>query len=241
MSVRAEDGVSAERAEETSPGERSLGRSLGRSQPKSLSPGLDLLSTKLAVDLQSMTAATVEERIPAALQALADAWGADSMLVALVDGAAATFSKVYAGRSTFSACNPDVLKDRPLDEFPWLKARLDHLRLLEIRDTASPSSAQREDAERLAGFNIGAALYVGFHIRGRLAGVLGVWSAAPNPEWSAEQQLALKLLGASCTSGLERIELSEVLANVQERDRLVTATANDGLWDYDVRENSMYL
>src|SRR5688572_31661550 len=26
----------------------------------------------------------------------------------------------------------------------------------------------------------------------------------------------------------------------QERDRLVTNTANDGLWDYDVRENSMY-
>src|SRR6187455_2893343 len=185
MSARAEDGTSVERADETS----SSDRPFGRSQSKSLSPGLDLLSTKVAVDLQSMTAATVEERIPAALQALTEAWGADSMLVALVDATAATFSNVYAGRSTFSGCNPDLLKDRPLEEFPWLKARLDHLRLLEIRDTASPTAAQCEDAQRLAGFNVGAALYVGFHIRGQLAGILGVWSAVPNPEWSAEQQL----------------------------------------------------
>jgi hypothetical protein len=95
MSARAEDGASVERAGETS----SSDRSFGRSQNKSLSPGLDLLSTKVAVDLQSMTAATVEERIPAALQALTDAWGADSMLVAIVDATAATFSKVYGGRA----------------------------------------------------------------------------------------------------------------------------------------------
>jgi diguanylate cyclase (GGDEF)-like protein/PAS domain S-box-containing protein len=235
MSARVEDGTSAERGDET-PSDPPL----GRSQPKSLSPGLDLLCTKVAVDLQSMTAGAVGERIPSALQGLTDAWGVDSMFVALVNAAGAAFDKIYAGRATFSACNPDVLKGRPLDEFPWLKARLDHLRLLEIKDTANPSAAQRVDAERLAGLNVGAVLFVGFHIRGRLGGVLGVWSAAPNPGWSAELQLALKLLGASCASGLERIELSEVLADVQERDRLVTATANDGLWDYDVRENSMY-
>src|SRR5688572_27306886 len=104
MSARAEDGTSVERADETPPSDRSL----GRSQTKSLSPGLDLLSTKLAVDLQSMTAGTAEQRIPAALQALTEAWGADSMLVALVDTTAAAFNTVYAGRSTFSACNPDV-------------------------------------------------------------------------------------------------------------------------------------
>ena len=44
----------------------------------------------------------------------------------------------------------------------------------------------------------------------------------------------------SCASGLERIQLQEDLFTVQERDRLMTSTANDGLWDYDVRDNSMY-
>ena len=196
MSARVEEGASTDRRDEA-PGDD---RPLGRSQAKSLSPDLDLLCTKVAVDLQSLAAATVGERVPAALQALTEAWGADSIFVALVDESAVAFSTVYAGRSTFSACNPDVLKDRPLDEFPWLKVRLEHLRLLEIRDTANPSSTQRDDAERLAALNVGAALYVGFNIRGRLGGVLGVWSAVPNPEWPGEFQLALKLIGARCAS-----------------------------------------
>jgi diguanylate cyclase (GGDEF)-like protein/PAS domain S-box-containing protein len=228
MSARAEDDVL--------PAERLLGR-LQNPAPR---PGLELICTKVAVDLQSVTAATVAERLPVCFQALTEAWGVDSVFAALFDDTSSTFETVYAGRSTFSACNPEVLKGRRLEEFPWLKSRLGHLRLLEIGDTSNASQARHVDAERLASLNVGAVLFVGFNIRGRLGGALGVWSAAPNPEWPVEMQLALKLLGASCASGLERVELAEVLADVQERDRLVTNTANDGLWDYDVRENSTY-
>jgi diguanylate cyclase (GGDEF)-like protein/PAS domain S-box-containing protein len=236
MSARIEDGTSAVRADEVPFNERSTSRPLSRAH----GPGLDLTCTKVAVDFQSITPETAAERIASGLQALTDSCGADSVFVALVDESATTFKKVYAGRSAFSACNPEVLEGRSLDELPWIKARLDHLRLLEIRDTANGSIAQHQDAERLASLNVGAMLVIGFAIRGRLGGMLGIWSAAPNPEWSADLHLAVKLLGASCASGLERIELQEDLADVQERDRLVTNTANDGLWDYDVRENSMY-
>jgi len=96
------------------------------------------------------------------------------------------------------------------------------------------------DAANLASLNVGGLLVVGFNIRGRLGGMLGVCAASPNPEWGADLHLALKLVSVSCASGLERIELQEDLFSVQERDRLVTNTANDGLWDYDVRENTMY-
>jgi diguanylate cyclase (GGDEF)-like protein/PAS domain S-box-containing protein len=236
MSARAEDGTQVGRLDEAPLAERTPARSAARPSTS----GLELISTKVAVDLQSITQATAAERIPASLQALTEAWGADSIFIALVDEPTGLFETIYAGRSTFSACNPEVLKGVPLADFPWLKARLEHLRLLEIKDTAAAPAAQREDARRFAELNVGAALFVGFDIRGRRGGVLGVFSAAPNPEWSAELHLALKLVGASCASGLERIELVEVLADVQERDRLVTNTANDGLWDYDVRENSMY-
>jgi diguanylate cyclase (GGDEF)-like protein/PAS domain S-box-containing protein len=236
MTARGEEGATAERADEMPSSERPL----GVSQPRPLSPALDLLCTKVAVDLQSITPSTAAEQIRAGVQALTDAWGTDSIFVALVDETGAQFDTVYVGRSAFSACNPEVLKGHSLAEFPWLKTRLAHLRLLEIRDTSNSTAAQRDDAQRFADLNVGAGLFVGFHIRKRLGGVLGVWSSLPNPEWTAELQLALKLLGASCASGLERIELSEVLDDVQERDRLVTNTANDGLWDYDVREKSMY-
>src|SRR5688500_18612896 len=67
MSARVEDGTN----DETSSDERSA----SRSQTRSSSPALDLTCTKVAVDLQSITAATAAERIPAGLQALTDAWG----------------------------------------------------------------------------------------------------------------------------------------------------------------------
>jgi diguanylate cyclase (GGDEF)-like protein/PAS domain S-box-containing protein len=237
MSVRVEDRTGAVRGEDLPFIERPPARAQTRGRD---GPGLDLLSTKLAVDFQSVTRASVAERLQTGVQALTDASGADAVFVALFDATASTIEEVYAGRSTFSACNPEVLKGRALADFPWIKARLDHLRLLEIKDTARAATAQARDAEQLRALNVGASLVVGFSKRSKLGGLLGVFSSAPNPDWSADLQLALKLLGASCASGLERIELEESLADVQERDRLVTNTANDGLWDYDVRGNKMY-
>src|ERR1700741_3819403 len=99
-------------------------RSVGRLQSRPAGPALDLTCTKVAVDLQSITAATAAERIPAGLPALTDAWGADSVFVVLLDEPPGAFDTIYAGRSTFSACTPEQLKGRPLDELPWLKARL---------------------------------------------------------------------------------------------------------------------
>src|SRR5690606_4562981 len=103
-------------------------------------PGLDLTCTKAAVDLQSVTAENAEERILACVQSLTDACGADAVFIALLDADARQFEKIYAGRSTFSTCNPEVLKGRALADFPWVKARLGHLRLLEIRNTEAPQA-----------------------------------------------------------------------------------------------------
>ena len=223
-----------------SPADSTIQRLIHRAAKRPGEPGLDLICTQVAVDLQSVTAGTVEQRLKAGLQSLTDASGADSVFVALLDEEAATIKTVHAGRATFSMCNPEVLGGRELADFPWMKGRLQHLRLLEIANTTSAPLAQRRDAEQFARLNVGAVLVVGFNIQGRLGGILGVCSSIPDPNWSAELHLALKLVGVSCASGLERIRLQEDLFVVQERDKLVTNTANDGLWDYDVRGNSTY-
>ena len=237
MIARMEEGISGEGVEDAA--DAAIARPARRVM-RTREPGLDLICTKVAVDFQSISLSTAEERISAGLQSLTDACGADAVFVALLDDVKNVFDKIYLGRSTFSACNPEVLKGKELSEFPWIKSRLEHLRLLEIRDTAKAPIAQSHDAEHLARLNVGALLIVGFNIRGRLRGVLGVVSATPSPDWGADLHLALKLVGVSVASGLERIELLEDLFTVEERDRLVTQTANDGLWDYDVRDNSMY-
>ena len=202
--------------------------------------GLDLIGTQAAVGFQNVSSDNFEERIRDGLQTLTEATGADAVFVALLDRSGQQFQQVYAGRATFSACNPEVLKSRELTDFPWIKKHLEHLRLLEIRDTGEPSPAQRGDAEQLVKLNIGALLAVGFELGHQPGGLLGVVSSTPNPNWGTDLQIMLKLVGVSCASGLERIRLEEDLLTIRERDELVTSAANDGIWDYDVRDNSMY-
>jgi diguanylate cyclase (GGDEF)-like protein/PAS domain S-box-containing protein len=202
--------------------------------------GLDLVCTQIAVDFLNLAPGKSDERLTAGLQSLTDACGADAVFIALLDTAGGVFDRVYSGRAPFSACNPEVLVQRELSEFPWLKSRLGHLKVLELADTAAPRGQQERDAKELAGLRVASFVAVGFNLRDRLGGMIGICSSTPDPEWSADLYLALKLLGVSCASGLERIELREDLGTILERDRLVTNTANDGLWDYDVRENSMY-
>ena len=203
-------------------------------------PGLDLICTKVAVDFQSITHSTAEERINAGLQSLTDACGADSVFVALLDDVESAFDKVYLGRSTFSACNPEVLKSRdaqrvPVDQEP---ARA----FASARDSRYRESADRAEPRRRASREIERRRATRRRLQHPRSSprLLGVVSATPSPDWGADLHLALKLVSVSVASGLERIELLEDLFTVQERDRLVTQTANDGLWDYDVRDNSMY-
>jgi diguanylate cyclase (GGDEF)-like protein/PAS domain S-box-containing protein len=220
-------------------------RSASLRQPRAIAQGLtgvglDLVCTQVAVDFQSLRFETYEERLKSGLQLLTDTSGVEAMFVALLDASGETLEAVYAGRSSFSVCNPEVLQGRRLSEFPWMRQQLGHLKLLELKDAASPVKGQAQDAANLAELNIASLLAVGFEIRGALGGILGICSSHPRGNWDANLPLALKLIGASCASGLDRIRLREDLLIVQERDELVTTTANDGLWDYDVRNNNIY-
>ncbi|MEZ5564537.1 MAG: hypothetical protein R3F24_03035 [Gammaproteobacteria bacterium] len=47
----------------------------------------------------------------------------------------------------------------------------------------------------------------------------------------------MKLLGSSLASGLERIRTTVRLSEINERERLLQNTVNDGTWDFDARNN----
>src|SRR5215467_16043614 len=115
MIARMEDGIGGEAVDETV--DTSIARPARRAM-RAREPGLDLICTKVAVDFQSITLSNADERIKAGLQSLTDACGADAVFVALLDDVQSAFDKIHVGRSTFSACNPEVLKDRNLPGFP---------------------------------------------------------------------------------------------------------------------------
>ena len=56
---------------------------------------------------------------------------------------------VQLARSAFAQCRPEGLRELALEQFPWLKSRLDHLRLSELRDTSTPRREQTAEASLL--------------------------------------------------------------------------------------------
>jgi PAS domain-containing protein len=200
---------------------------------------VDVIFTKLAVDLQTLDEETVEVEVPAHLAILCEAIGCDAVCIGLFDPGVMTLERVFSARATFSGCNPEVLQGRSLDDLPWLGNCTEHLRLYGINDTSSPESDQQSDAEVFASLHIGAMMLVGFDVRGRKAGFMGFFYGQPQTNWNVEHQLLLKLLSTSFASGLSLLRTAASLAVVEERDALLISTANDGTWDFDAINNVM--
>jgi diguanylate cyclase (GGDEF)-like protein/PAS domain S-box-containing protein len=201
--------------------------------------GMDVVFTKLAVDLQNLDIDYGEESLQRHLDTLREALECDAVAVALLDRAGQSFESVFSARSTFTACNPEVLKGASLADWPWLESHLAHLRLSGIRDTATPEAGQEVDAERLQSLHVAAVMFVGFETAGKRGGIMAFFYGQPQPQWSVDHQLLIKLLGTSFASGINRLRTNRSLANVEERDALMLCTANDGSWEFDALNNVM--
>jgi diguanylate cyclase (GGDEF)-like protein/PAS domain S-box-containing protein len=203
--------------------------------------GLDVICTKIAVDLQTMTAATAAERIFANLELLREATRVDTAFHISLDLESETFGDIQVARGMLATGNPEQLRGQSMDVLPWLRSRLAHLRVSELRDTAAPRNDQIDDAAVWCGLGVGAVLVIGYFIEGRAAGVLGIAGARPRDSWEVQLHLLMKLVGSSVATGLERIEVQRQLSDLEERNELALYSANDGLWDFDTLNNRVYL
>lgn len=201
---------------------------------------LDVVFTKLAVDLQTLRDEDADVTLLAGLETLRESIGVDAVCIGLIDAQGLALYRVLSARATFAACNPEVLQGTALEDLPWLGGALQHLRLVGIADTGRPESGQEHDAAILAGLHIGALLTIGFDVRGQKAGFLAFCYGRPQAEWSVEHQLLIKLCGTSFASGLSQLRTDAGLADLEEREALISRTANDGTWDFDALNNVMH-
>ncbi|MBA3564405.1 MAG: EAL domain-containing protein [Gammaproteobacteria bacterium] len=227
------------RTEQTSEEDLSRHDLLGRyAAPKRIA--VDVIATKIAVDLQSLPRRETDEHITQCLQSLREATGSDAAIIALFDELHTRIEKLYSAAAVFAPFNPDVLEGESLADWPWIRTRLSHMRLLEIDDTSQPRRAVAAEGQRFADLKIASVLLMGFEVDGRPSGFIALCSGQPHERWDADLHLLLKLLGASFASGLERLRISLQLESIEERNELATYGANDGVWDFDVQSNRMY-
>ncbi len=201
--------------------------------------GLDVIYTKLAVDLQNMAAENASTVLDGCVDVIRDAADCDAVCVALFDGGGQAIETMHFSQAEFGACNPDQLLGLQLNELPWLAGHMEHLRLLEIGDTQRPSAEMTADAKCLADLHIASALLIGLGVEDRIVGFLALLHGQPKSDWEADNKLLLKLLGSSMASGLERVAIKSDVSEHQELQALLTATANDGVWDFDALSNSI--
>lgn len=199
-------------------------------------PGLDTVYTKAAIDLQT-AGENDAALINTCLETVRDACGVDAMFIAVLDKDRQAIQKVYSARGLFSTCNPEVLTGVELAPYAWLQSRMSNLRVLELGDTANSASAE---AGLFSSLNIGAILLIGLSIQGEVRGFIAMASCLPRAGWDANLHLLLKLLGTSFVSGQERLLLQAELNEVREHYSLASESANDGVWDFDLRTNATY-
>jgi diguanylate cyclase (GGDEF)-like protein/PAS domain S-box-containing protein len=210
----------------------------GSGQPAGV--GLDVLVTKVSVDFQALTSEGADSCIKRNLDALRDATGVDAICIALFDAAHQTIERVAGATALLAPFDPQVLKGESLERMPVLASGLEHLRIVEIRDTFAPRRELSADAARFAELGVRSMLICGFALHGRVHGFMGLLSAQPREGWDANLHLLLKLVGSSFATGLERLRVRRHLGRLEERNELSLPGANDGMWDFDVENNTVW-
>ena len=194
---------------------------------------VDALQTKIAVNVQDLDPAQFKDQLRDNIAELPDATGCDAAFLSLFHGDVSGIESVLTSGTVFSSCNPEALTGESLADWPWLSRRLGHLRIIEVADTDQGPKVARAELSRLAGLHIGSVLIIGFTVRREVAGFLALANERPVESWDANLHLLMKLIGASLASGIERMRALDTLAEMEERNELVSLTANDGIWDFD--------
>ncbi len=203
--------------------------------------GLDAVCTKIAVEFQSISAATAQEIIRNNLKDLRESTGADVTFFIRLDAETEVFSDIEMSRSMLSTGNPAQLTGVAFASFPWLQGRASHLRLFEIRDTSDPRREQAEDARHWAELSFGSVLLLVYYVQAKPAGFIGLAWTHPRESGEVQLHLLLKLLGSSLSAGFTRLQIEASLRDLEERNELALYSANDGLWDFDTVHNRMYM
>ena len=193
----------------------------------------DALQTKIAVNVQNLDENKFKEQLRDNIAEIPDATGCDAAFLVLFRDDLATIETVIASGSVFAACKPDALTDEALSDWPWLCRRLGQLKVIEVTDTDAGPKVARAELQRFGELGIGSLLIIGFSVRGEVAGYLALINERPVDNWDANLHLLMKLVGTSLASGLERMRSIGLLEEFEQRNELVSLTANDGIWDFD--------
>jgi diguanylate cyclase (GGDEF)-like protein/PAS domain S-box-containing protein len=201
---------------------------------------LDVVYTKLAVDLQNLTHENAEETIASCLDVIRESTGCDVACFATFDSESDQIGRVHFSQADFTTINAEQLQGESLSDYAYLAQHLGALRLLELSNTSRTTGPGAEDCRQFKKHSIAAALLINITVNNKTAGFLGLLHGQPMDAWEADHKLLLKLLGSSLASGLDRIAHQREVTERRETRELMQATALNGVWDFDAMNNEIH-
>lgn len=141
------------------------------------------------------------------------------------------------------AMKADLTRKRSFttEEIPWFMNELNQFRVIHIPDVdALPPEAERT-REILRNYDVLSCTVVPLVNKGVLFGFLGFEWVKHKKDLSEEIITVLKIIGEIFMNAVEKQKVENALRESQERYALAVRGANDGLWDWNLVTNDIYL
>jgi PAS domain S-box-containing protein len=131
----------------------------------------------------------------------------------------------------------DRLHEIPCDTYRWWMKKLHKGETVHIRDVSRLPKAADAEKGMLESQGSKSTLIAPLHVRGRLAGFIGLDDAITTREWSAEDQSLLGIISEIIGNAIDRRRAEEALQESEEKLRLTFESMGEGIIVTDLAGN----
>ncbi|MBN2778632.1 MAG: PAS domain S-box protein [Bacteroidales bacterium] len=183
----------------------------------------------------------IEKLLVKAVEKCGKAYETDRVIIYLINNNEGLLKSkyLYIKKSEFELY-PDVEAFRQ-ESFPWWRKEIAKKHYVYIPDVIKlPKEAQNEKTSYL-NQGIKTLLSLSLNSKSKVLGFIGLDNFEDYRVWSDEEIHTLQIITEIISKTIVKIKVEESLRKTKEQFQLAVNGSNDGIWDWDLSNNSLFL